>query len=534
MRRRGTRARFTITAVTLLILVAVFAWTLKHKKNEGEISTPVQQGMELAQTTQPDSEMEAREQQGTTEGGQAQSGADNENTQEGSSAAKDSQEGTSAADGSQDTTEDGETGAAEPVSSTSEDDIAAMRASFMTDYTSAPLLNTTSIKYLTMQQGGQPGEVRFNWFSPSSSKGQVVIYNTGTGESATFQAETAASATEAGFYYHKATVTGLQEETTYSYKVGSKDGWSPEYQFTTQSFSGDFTFLVTSDAQIGQSEMEVVQNTIDRWDKVLTRLNSYVPEAAFLVHLGDQVAGYNDTEQYRGFFEHLALYQTPMVPIVGNHDIDSWDSGGGPWFYERYNVPNRSTIGCNWSDTDGDYWFRYGNTLFMVLNSNTLYGPDVHAEFVEQACGANPDAKWRIILVHQSGYSSVEKYQYEAEMYREHYAYLGETYGIDLFLNGHDHAYTRTALMSGICEPLTQYDYASGSVIQNPEGTMHVICSTASGCTYQPVYENYAAVVQGQPEVPMAIRVDVTDTTLKLTAYLVDSWQVYDEITLQK
>jgi hypothetical protein len=153
---------------------------------------------------------------------------------------------------------------------------------------------------------------------------------------------------------------------------------------------------------------------------------------------------------------------------------------------------------------------------------------------VDQACAANPDAKWKIILVHQSGYSSVEKYQFESENCVEHYTYLAETYDIDLFLSGHDHAYTRTALMNAFCEPLSQYDYTSGGVLSNPEGAMYVNCSTASGCSYQPLFSNYAAVVQHQPEVPTAMQVEVTDTTLKLTSYLVDSWEVFDEITLEK
>lgn len=499
MRRRRTRARFTITAVTLLVLVTMFAWTLKHRERNVD-EPPVAQETEIPQTSQSDTEPKE-----DLEAETVQVEADIPETEE----------------------------EKEPDVEDKDPEI-DMRASFVTDYTSAPLLNTTQIKYLTIQQGGQPGEVRLNWFSPSSSKGQVVLYNVNTGESQTYDASVGASATEAGLFYHKAAITGLQENTTYAYKVGDKNGWSPEYKFSTQSFSGDFTFLVTSDAQIGQSEMEVMQETVDRWDKVVTRLKKLVPESAFLVHLGDQVAGYNDTEQYRGFFEHLALYQTPMVPIVGNHDIDSWNSGGGPWFYERYNVPNRSKIGCNWADTDGDYWFRYGNVLFMVLNSNTVYGPEAHAEFVDQVCAENPDATWKIIMVHHSAYSSVEKYQFEAENCREHYAYLAETYDIDLFFSGHDHAYTRTALMNGWCEPLGDYDYSSGTVLADPQGALYVNCSTASGCLYQPLYENYAAVVQAQPEAPTAIRVDVTDHTLKLTAYLVDSWEVFDEITLQK
>lgn len=50
----------------------------------------------------------------------------------------------------------------------------AERASFLPDYTSAPLLNTTAIKCLSMEVGSSAEEVRFNWLSPSASKGAVL------------------------------------------------------------------------------------------------------------------------------------------------------------------------------------------------------------------------------------------------------------------------------------------------------------------------------------------------------------------------
>lgn len=78
---------------------------------------------------------------------------------------------------------------------------------------------------------------------------------------------------------------------------------------------------MTSDAQIGQSEMEEAVETAERWDSVVTRLLRYVPEAEFLFHLGDHVADAQNTEQYELFLDHLALYRIPLAPIVGNHDI---------------------------------------------------------------------------------------------------------------------------------------------------------------------------------------------------------------------
>ena len=82
-------------------------------------------------------------------------------------------------------------------------------------------------------------------------------------------------------------------------------------------------------------------------------------------------------------------------------------------------------------------------------------------------------------------------------------------------------------------ETLNDYDYASGDTVTNPEGTMYVTCGTSSGCLYHPIEEEIRIVYQGQPEVPSAIRIDVTDTELHLRTYLADTWTVYDEYTIR-
>ena len=106
--------------------------------------------------------------------------------------------------------------------------------------------------------------------------------------------------------------------------------------------------------------------------------------------------------------------------------------------------------------------------------------------------------------------------------------------GVDVVLQEHDHVYSRTAFVNGLCETLNDYPYSSGSVVSNPEGTLYITCSTSSGCLYHEPDSEIRIVKQGQPYTPMALRFDVTDTELRLRAYLVDSWTVYDEYTIRK
>ena len=121
---------------------------------------------------------------------------------------------------------------------------------------------------------------------------------------------------------------------------------------------------MTSDAEIGIDQNNEMQVTIDDWDKVVTRLTNYVPEAQFLIHAGDQVGEFGDAEEYAGFLDHLGLYKIPLVPVVGNHDVANEDMveelgyPAGPYFYEHFNVPNRSEeYGYSDGDKNGDYYF---------------------------------------------------------------------------------------------------------------------------------------------------------------------------------
>ena len=46
----------------------------------------------------------------------------------------------------------------------------------------------------------------------------------------------------------------------------------------------------------------------------------------------------------------------------------------------------------------GDYYYSYGEGLFIVLNTNN-YNVAEHQKTIEEAVKAYPDAKWRIVTV---------------------------------------------------------------------------------------------------------------------------------------
>lgn len=493
MRKRKSKIRVVFTSLVLLVLVILAAWKIKR--------------------------MGPREQQPLPETAEAETPKEAEPKES-------EKEPESAAESKPEPEEPGEIL-----------DEAAQLASFLPDYTSAPLLNTTAIKCLSLEVGATENEIRLNWFSPSGTRGRVE-WKDSSGNTKSFEAKCTASATLPGYYVNKAEVTELQPGESYAYRVGNDDAWSPEYTYQMPGDTESLTFLVTADAQLGQSEMEDPKQTAERWDSVLTRITSYVPEAKFLFHLGDQVADYGSAEHYDLFLDHLALYKIPLAPVVGNHDVPnvySMEENGhpaGPYFSEHFFVPNRSNVAQSPFDMDGNYYFIRDNVLFIVLNSVSNQPGEVQEAYVAQVASEHPEVKWKILVQHYPAYKGVTGSGNGS--FKEYLAHAAIDNDIDLVLTAHEHAYSRTAFVNREMETLNDYDYAPGDTVTNPEGTLYVTCGTSSGCLYHEIEEEVRIVYQGQPGVPSAIRIDVTDSELHLRTYLVDSWAVYDEYTIRK
>ncbi len=100
--------------------------------------------------------------------------------------------------------------------------------------------------------------------------------------------------------------------------------------------------------------------------------------------MGDQIntcatydtSNLSQVEEYDGFLNAPA--QLPLATELGNHDCGSNTALSGQHFTlpnisEKYGQVSGDAYGDNAVDTestsDGDYYFTYNNTLYMVLNA---------------------------------------------------------------------------------------------------------------------------------------------------------------------
>ena len=235
-----------------------------------------------------------------------------------------------------------------------------------------------------------------------------------------------------------------------------------------------------------------------------------------------------------------------MATTVGNHDADNAN------YTYHFNRTNASELGSN-KVVGGDYYFKYGNALFIMLNTQDTNVAE-HKQFIEQTVAANKDCKWRIVTLHQDIYGSAE-HSNEPEITNLRYQLtpIFEQNDIDAVLTGHDHAYSRSKMLLGgtkandytdekdqkyltylksiMDEKAIETVKKQGSSVINPEGVLYMTAGSSSGSKYYdlvPRQQTYIAH-RWQEDVPTYSVVDITENSLTINTYRTDNDEKIDE-----
>ena len=381
------------------------------------------------------------------------------------------------------------------------------------------------IKNLTIQFGNTAEELHITWFSRSGSSG-FVNFRDENGERLSASVHTQGSISAPNYFRNRATVTGLKSNTTYEYQVGNGSMSSPVYTYTTGELSpSEFSFTIASDQEIGLGDLDdnVYEIHSTAWRNSLNRMKDQIPESAFILSLGDHVARKDAPAEYDLFLDQSVLYSTPLMPVVGNHDV------GSGFFGDHFYLPNLSRHGHENGD-DGDYWFVYGDVLFLVLNNQSHCDDIDHELFIIETLKEVPDTKWRVLVSHYSPVSNVERYQGAAESVEDYFDYALK-YDIDFFFGGHDHVYTRSYVMTDDDVFLST---AEENEFNDPEGGIFLIFSTATNSLYRDSDNFPWAAFSIQTNRPQISKAHVTENSFTVTTYEADTWKQLDSVTIYK
>ena len=387
----------------------------------------------------------------------------------------------------------------------------------------------------------------------------------------------------------------------YYYSYGTNDNWSEAIEFKTQS-TNKFGFILVGDPQIGssagniatgetteQGQDNATRNDTFNWNNTINKALSLMPNASFILSAGDQIQSRNkkanQTEaleytgnevEYAGYLSADALSSLPVATSLGNHDAVS-----GNYSY-HFNNPNASSLGAMsslGSGINGDYYYRYGNTLFIMLNTNNTNTAE-HEALMKEAIAANEDATWRVVTLHQDIYGSAEHSNEPAiAELRYKLVPIFEENNVDIVLTGHDHAYARTQILKGgkLSEGLSLMDedkfdeiaeeeYKSGILsndeeylsylstiedkdavvndlsvrgnnISNPDGILYITAGSSTGSKYYNNLARQQAYIANrwQEYAPTFSTINIDDVSLSISTYRTDTMEKIDEtVTLVK
>ena len=463
---------------------------------------------------------------------------------------------------------------------------------------------------ISLTPGSDATELNFAWYSLASSN--VPKLKIGEGrqmKNAKIYEAVQQDATESkdGIAYksNKVTVKGLKKNKTYYYSYQVDGVYTKPVEYQTKD-TDSFSFIFVGDPQIGssnplkgadteefyKSQSDSVCNDSFNWNDTLNAaMDKTKDQAAFIVSAGDQIqttkkkapnkAAWVSEIEYVGYLSPDVLKSLPVATTVGNHDADNAN------YTYHFNTPNNSELGSN-GIVGGDYWFTYGNTLFMMLNTQDTNTAE-HKQFIEKAVAANPDCKWRVVTLHQDIYGSAE-HSNEPEITNLRYTLVPyfEENDVDVVLTGHDHAYSRSKILSGgkktveytddefdvqldkdidvsgiteLSSPFTvapanivigtldkeeqkyleyleaimdkaavQKENIYKNAVVNPNGILYMTANSSSGSKYYDLtgrQQSYIAA-RWQEDVPTYSVVDITDDTFTINTYRTDTNEMID------
>lgn len=239
--------------------------------------------------------------------------------------------------------------------------------------------------------------------------------------------------------HHHAVADRLQPGTLYAWRVQGQGTWSPWRHLRTAAPAGaPLEFLYFGDTQNQNASLTT---------RVMHEAIRHAPKADLAIFAGDLVSEAVLDDEWGEWFDATAPLATlTLAPVAGNHE----------YFEENEDTPQeRRVLGEPWkahfalpgNGADAaphtSYWFDYQGIRFAMLDGTSALDLGTaarQAAWLDGVLSANP-LRWSIVVIHQPFYSP--RAGRDNALLREHLQPVIERHGVDLVLQGHDHAYGR-------------------------------------------------------------------------------------------
>jgi hypothetical protein len=297
---------------------------------------------------------------------------------------------------------------------------------------------------------------------------------------------------------HIVTLTNLQPQTKYYYRIGSSSqiiqGDINNY-FVTATPAGIISPLriwATGDFGDGSTGQAAVRDAFATY-------TSSSPANVWL-WLGDNAYNSGTDAEYQSYVFNIypnQLKNIPLYPSLGNHDYANVGyqnasslSTAFPYF-SIFSVPQAAEAGGVASGTEKYYSYNNSNVHFIVLDSYGSYNSAGSAMYnwLQNDLASNTQ-RWTIVYFHHPPYtkgSHDSDNSVESVSIRQNINPLFDAYHVDLVLSGHSHDNERSYLIHnhyGLATTFTssmKVSTATNTFTKTPpyEGTIYAVCGTS-------------------------------------------------------
>lgn len=318
------------------------------------------------------------------------------------------------------------------------------------------------------------------------------------------------------------TLSNLNPDTEYVYRVGDSGQWSEEHFFKTAPKKIEaFKFLVFGDSQSPVTG----DDPYGLWRDNLHAAFRSNPDAAFIVNVGDLVDFGQSEAHWNAWFGACkgVIDTIPAMVLTGNHESYGMNRIGKPTFFvKQFTLPSNGPSSLK----NQVYSFDYGPVHLVALDSQALEQQNssdilsLEKPWLDEDLSASK-AAWKIALFHRAPYG-VKPGRDEAQI-RDAFCPILENHGVNLVFNGHDHGIKRT-------EPIRD-----GKPVQDPlSGTTYYVTGRSGAKTYEDIEpKEYSAFFYAPLEQPNYLVVEGTKQSITVKVVLLDG-TVIDTYTIQK
>ncbi len=358
------------------------------------------------------------------------------------------------------------------------------------------ILNLESFYKPHISPGKNQTELNFSWYSTEIKEFSRIKVKQKYNNEKKIYTGTCKKLKE-GLLVNNVIIKELKENTNYQYSYECNREWSEYIDLNIGDFS-NYSFAFMADPQIGALSKEY-KHPIDKivqdskgWNKTIENCLKNDSSISFIICGGDETnTKQEDTDrlslselEYSGFLLSHYLSKIPLASVIGNHDKDNKD------FCVFFHIPNMTNLGK--TNAGGDYYFIYGDALYLILNTNNLDISE-HQNFINETVQQNKDIKWKIVALHQDIYGGgSHKNDEDVKFLRSELPKILENNKIDLVLCGHDHIYSRSYPIKNnkSIDYKIKKEKGSNKVIEVANSNEGIVYITGSSCSGSKFYES--------------------------------------------